>query len=234
MSKYSLIILLLIIILIIIVLICTKIEKFLEISFNLFNMKKQKINNKNWEYPEQILLGKYLRKNDNVLQLGGNIGASCIYVDKIINSGNVNICVEPNPKVIDILKINKRLNNSNFEIIYGIISDKQNLKLSNKGEHEDKNFWGSKVVDDGEINITSYSLKQIKDINKVNVLFADCEGCLEKFIDEYEYFLKQLRLIIYEADQSHMCDYKKIEYILKKNNFNNIEVNGQNYVWEKN
>ena len=53
------------------------------------------------------------------------------------------------------------------------------------------------------------------------------------FIDEYEYFLKQLRLVIYEADQSEICDYKKIENILIKNNFKNIESE-YNFVWIKN
>lgn len=112
--------------------------------------------------------------------------------------------MEPNSEIINILKKNKKYTNSNFDIVYGIISDKKNLKLSNKGENEDLNFWGSKVVDDGDINITSYSLDKIKNIKKINVLFADCEGCLEKFIDEYEHFLKQLRLIIYEAEQAQL------------------------------
>jgi FkbM family methyltransferase len=229
---YKLIILFIILILI---LILNKKEYFSNsnISFELYNIKKNKINNTQWEHSEQKTLGKYLKKEDNVLQLGGNIGASCIYVDKIINKGNTNICVEPNPKIIDTLKRNRQYNNSRFDIIYGIISEKQNLKLSNKGQNKDKNYWGSKVIKDGDINITSYPLNKIKNINKINILFADCEGCLETFIDEYEYFLNQLRLIIYEADQTNICNYKKIENILKKNNFKKIEVIGQNYVWEK-
>ena len=39
----------------------------------------------------------------NILQLGGNIGGSCIYVDKIIKKNNINLCVEPNSKVIKTL-----------------------------------------------------------------------------------------------------------------------------------
>ena len=69
--------------------------------------------------------------------------------------------------------------------------------------------------------------------NKINVLFADCEGCLELFINEYESFLKQLRLVIYETDQRDICNYKKIENVLKKNNFENVEIVGQNYIWKK-
>ena len=228
--NYKLVLLVLILVLVLVFSLNKK-EPF--IDFKLYNIKNNLIENKNWEYSEQKILGKYLNKNDNILQLGGNIGASCIYADKIIDKQNTNICVEPNPKIIDILNKNKKYTNSNFDIIYGIISNKQNLKLSNKGQNYNKNFWGAKIVDDGDINITSHPLNKIKNITKINVLFADCEGCLEKFIDEYEYFLNQLRLIIYEADQSHMCDYAKIENILKKHNFKKVETNGQNYIWKK-
>ena len=236
MSYYQILVLFLLLVLLFIV--NNKKEYFTnpDISFELYNIKNEKINNKTWEFSEQELLGKYVKKNDNILQLGGNIGASCICVDKIIDKKNKNICVEPNPKIINVLKKNKEFNKSNFHIIYGAISENQNLKLSDEVAYpnpDDYNFYGSKVLNDGNINIKTYSLHQIQDIKKINVLFADCEGCLEKFIDEYEGFLKQLRLIIYEADQGHLCDYKKIKKILLNNNFKNVEVNGQNYVWTK-
>ena len=203
-------------------------------KFNLYNVNNKIIKNENWEYSEQKLLIKYLKKYDNVLQLGGNIGASCIMVDKILNKNSINICVEPNNKIINTLEKNKKYHNSKFKIIYGVISDREGLKLSNKGESDKLNYWGSKITKDKGDIVKSYRLNNIENINKINVLFADCEGCLESFIDEYENFLKQLRLVIYEADQKDICNYNKIENILKKNNFKNIEVAGQNYVWMKN
>lgn len=202
------------------------------IKFKLYNIKNELIENTNWEYPEQLLLEKYLNKNDNILQLGGNIGASCIIADKILN--NINICVEPNPEILDTLHKNKKYTNSKFTIIEGIISENQNKKLSTTNESIDNNYWGSITTNEGNIDINSHPLKSIPNIDKINVLFADCEGCLESFIDEYEDFLKQLRLVIYEADQPNTCDYKKIENILKQNNFKNIEISGQNNIWIKN
>jgi len=203
------------------------------IKFKLYDMKNELLENTNWEYGEQLLLEKYLNKNDNILQLGGNIGGSCIMADKILDKNNINICVEPNKEIIDTLHKNKKYTNSNYTIVEGIISNKNNLKLSTTNETIDTNYWGSFVSNEGNIDIKSYSLKSIPNIEKINVLFADCEGCLESFIDEYEYFLKQLRLVIYEADQPHICDYDKIKNILIKNNFKNI---GDEYlfVWIKN
>ena len=52
-------------------------------KFKLYNLKGKLIKNSKWEFKEQKLLNKYLKPSDNVLQLGGNIGTSCILVDKI-------------------------------------------------------------------------------------------------------------------------------------------------------
>jgi len=203
------------------------------IHFKLYNMKNEILDNTNWEYSEQLLMEKYLHKNDNILQLGGNIGASCIMADKILNKNNTNICVEPNAEIINTLDKNKKYTNSNFTIIKGIITEEKNLKLFTDNDSIDTNFWGSTISKNKGININSFKLNTIPNINKINVLFADCEGCLEKFLDEYEFFLSQLRLIIYETDQAHMCDYNKIESILSNNKFNKIEVSGQMCVWTK-
>ena len=81
------------------------------IKFKLYNMKNELLENTNWEYGEQLLLEKYLNKNDNILQLGGNIGGSCIMADKLLDKNNINICVEPNKEIINTNK-NKKYTNS--------------------------------------------------------------------------------------------------------------------------
>ena len=96
----------------------------------------------------------------------------------------------------------------------------------------DRSSWG-KIIDDGTIDVTSYSLKDVSNIDRINVLFADCEGCLESFFDEYEWFLKQLRLVIYEKDQLHICNYEKIEKLLEKHGFYLVESKDNNFIWEK-
>ena len=204
-----------------------------DVQFQLYNLAGKLINNTDWEYPEQLILKKYIKKTDNVLQLGGNLGASCICVDKITNKDSVNICVEPNFKVIDTLKKNKSTNKCEFEILYGVISEDKNLKLSEEDQNKDGDLCGSKIIDDGTIDVTSYSLKDVSNIDRINVLFADCEGCLESFFDEYEWFLKQLRLVIYEKDQLHICNYEKIEKLLEKHGFYLVESKDNNFIWEK-
>lgn len=205
-------------------------EHFTIPSFNLYTIDGNQIPNTTWEYDEQIILSKYIKPTDNVLQLGGNIGASCICVDKLINPNNANICVEPNQRLINTLEHNKKINDSTFTIIHGIITEKKGKKLQEVDTDINNNYYGSMVNDSGNVDINSISLTHIPNISSINVLFADCEGCLEQFLDEYPDFLNQLRLVIYENDQPHMCDYQKITQKLQQQ-FNHVENNGQCSIW---
>jgi hypothetical protein len=93
-------------------------------TFTLSNVKGEIVSNKNYEFPEQGLLYEFLDKDDIVLQLGGNIGTSCIFADKILDKKDKQLCVEPNNELMDVLQKNKKLNNAHFNIINGIVSNK--------------------------------------------------------------------------------------------------------------
>jgi FkbM family methyltransferase len=201
-------------------------------KFKLYNLKGELIKNTEWEYSEQKLLFKYLKPTDNVLQLGGNIGASCILVDKIIKKKNLNICVEPNPLILTTLKRNKSFNNSNFKILPFVLTKKKNLKLKYNKNNLQLNYWGARISNKGNVKIKSKNLNKINKINRINIIFADCEGCLENFLKNFIYILKNIRLVIYEKDQEDYCNYSDVEKILKKHKFIRIKKSYINYIWK--
>ena len=185
-----------------------------------FWIKKQFLKNFNvylpnilWEPVEQYYLNKYLDKNDIVLQLGGNIGTSCIFADKILDKKDKQICVEPNTGIIKLLEENKLKNNSKFQIINGVITNKKDVYLNND-ELDDMAF----ITTDKStgIKLNTYRLDTIGDFN---VLFADCEGCLVQFIKEYPEILTKVNKIIYERDNDKDFSYDYIEKLFKENNF---------------
>jgi FkbM family methyltransferase len=167
------------------------------------------------ENEEQELAKKYLDKDDIVLEIGARYGSvSCIISQKTKKS----VCVEPDDRVWEILEYNKKINNCNFNIVKGFISKK---KLSLFDKHTYEGYGTSSKLDDNS-NIPNYSLDEIKDkynIKKFNVLILDCEGFMEQFIDENIELLNDLRMIMFEADQPHRCNYNKIRNILLNNNF---------------
>lgn len=188
-------------------------------SFNLKQMDGSYINNKKWEVNEQEELFKYLKPTDKILQLGGNIGASCILADKI--GCKKNVCVEPNPKVAKFLKDNKKLTNSKFKIIEGVITDSKRNIYMELPNNTNNNQWGIQTGTSGNFKCNKFKLKDIEKDGEFNVLFADCEGCLPEFLKEYKDH--KWELIIFEKDNANNVDYSIVETIAKRNNLQKIK-----------
>jgi len=104
-----------------------------------------------------------------------------------------------------------QLNNCNFQIVKGFISNKK-LNLTNL-----QFTYGSTYEEDNNSNIDCFTLDEIqKKYNiKFNVLVADCEGYLEEFFDQNPELYNNLRLVILEEDYKEKCNYNKIYDELK-------------------
>ena len=166
-----------------------------------------------------------------MLELGARYGSvSCIINHKLKDPTKL-VVVEPDKRVWNVLEYNKKINNCNFNIIRGFISNKK-LGLTNT-EHFKFGGYASTFVLDNNSDIPSFTLEEIKkkcNIDKFNVLVADCEGFLEVFLDENPEFYTCLRMIIFEADYPEKCNYEKIRDKLKDNNFKCL-INGHQNVW---
>lgn len=189
-----------------------RIGKFFWIKKKFLNSFEAYIPNILWEPEEQHFLNKYLDKNDIVLQLGGNVGTSCIFVDKIVDQKDQQICVEPNLNIIKLLEENKTKNNSKFKIIDGVITNNTNMYLNNKGLDDIEFTTTDKSTD---IKLKTYRLDSL---GNFNVIFADCEGCLINFIKEYPEVLTKVNKIIYERDNKDYS-YDYIENLFRENNY---------------
>jgi len=169
------------------------------------------INTSITEIEEQSLVDLYIEKEDVVLELGGRCGiVSCLINSKLNNKSN-HVVVEPDDRVWNSLAVNKSVNNCNFYIVQGFIS-RQKLNLTNK---EACNGYASYAIKDNKTPIHCYTLEEIaykSNIKSFNVLVADCEGCLEDFLNENVDLCSDLRLVIYEADGG--CNYDYIEKLL--------------------
>ena len=196
----------------------------LETIFYLQDLNGQTICNTEYEVAEQVHLQEVIRDNDAVLQLGGNIGTSCIFASKHKKLSK-NVCVEPSSKLINVLK--KNTEGLDIDIVHGIIADNcDNLTLPGAGEDTNHNDWGAYVSTNGSGQpISCTSLSSVSPNTGFNVLFADCEGCLPEFINTYKEELNtkhpNLRTVIYERDGN--IGYGDVDEWLNDNNF---ECNG--------
>ena len=190
------------------------------------------IDNNSIEYPEQQLVKEYILQDDIVLELGARYGTVSCSINKNLNNKQNQVSVEPDNRVWSALHYNKIINNCNFNIVKGFISN-QKLSLTNLGEGLDG--YGSTFIENNDTKIPSYSLNEIKtkyEINKFTALVADCEGFLEIFLNENPELYNELRFIMFEADYPEKCKYDIIKAKLLNNNFVKI-IEGHQNIWIK-
>jgi FkbM family methyltransferase len=199
--------------------------------FTLLNMNGCSILNTSTELEEQQMLYAHVKACDRVLQLGGNIGTSCITVYKLLseNGRSHNVCVEPSNIVLPTLQKNKDINNAKFTILHGILtkSDKE-LRLAEHGE----NLNASTITESEGSIVNKFVFSELNDHHKFNVIFADCEGCFPSFIDEFKDEFQHVETIIYEKDYESSKDYVSMEKTLKDLQFRHI-VHGFVNVWKR-
>jgi FkbM family methyltransferase len=193
------------------------------------------------EYPEQVMAAMYIKPDDIVLELGGNIGRnSCIIASLLKDSKNLTV-FESDPRTAILLNENRVLNNLNFNIEDCAIS-KSELYQSH---------WDTKPVDmltDNE----KMSWQKIKTITwdeikgKYNVPFdtlvVDCEGALFYILKEEPDFLQHFKKIIIEND-FHFLEHKTfVDKEFARYNFNRVYYKDGGFgpcynffyeVWEK-
>lgn len=178
-------------------------------TLNYVDEHGKKIYHLRTERKEQILAETYVDPHDTVLELGARYGTVSCATNKVLNCKTNHLVVEPDARVWEALEKNRERNNCDFYILKGFLSRK---KL---GLYDPDNWkgYGIKSKEDSSSAIPSFTLEEVEDQYKLkfNCLIADCEGFLEKFLDENPGFLERLRLIIFEKDNPKECNYRKIK-----------------------
>ena len=201
----------------------------------IFNERGEKVDTEKLEASEQYLAQKYVNGNDVILELGARYGSvSCKANSRLVDK-KMHIAVEPDSRVWEALRFNRSINKCEFSIIEGFISNKK-MKLTNLDQWY--GGYGATAIENDDSNIPNYTLQEIREkylppFTSFTCLIADCEGGLERFLDENTKLYYELRMIIYEKDYPDKCNYKKIEDELIKHGFV-PELKGFQNVWIKN
>jgi len=114
-----------------------------------YNENNQLINHHNTEYHEQYLAEKLIFEDDCVLELGARYGTVSCTINKKLKNKHKQVVIEPDDRVWEALENNKKINNCNFNIIKGFLSNSK-LDLTNT---YDFGGYGSTFIENNDTKI---------------------------------------------------------------------------------
>lgn len=176
----------------------------------------------NEELPEQKMSVRYLKGDEKILEIGGNIGRNSMVISHILGKNDKNLVVlESDPDIAIQLEHNKQSNNLNFHIEPSALSKKPLIQGG----------WTTKisnVLEPGYKWVKTITLQELNEKYNINfdTLVLDCEGAFYYILMDIPEILNNIKLIIMENDY---FDYFKKEYvdkILKENGFYRNYVEG--------
>jgi len=168
------------------------------------------------ENPEQEMAAIYIRGEEKVLEIGGNIGRNSLIIANILKKKNNNnfVVMECDKNISNQLANNRDLNGFDFKIESSALSKR---KLIQKGWDtivSDIVLNGYKPVD----TITFADLTQ-----KYNIVFdtlvLDCEGAFYYILMDMPEILDNITLIIMENDYHNITPKNYIDTVLKERKF---------------
>jgi FkbM family methyltransferase len=194
------------------------------------------------EYPEQEMSALYIKPDNVVLELGGNIGRNSCIIASLLNNSNNLVVFESDPDNASKLKENCDLNNLNFIIEDCAISKTELLQKDWLTKSKD-------LINDNELvnwkPIKTMSWLQIKNKYKItfDTLVADCEGALYYILKDEPYFLETFKTIIIENDFNDIEHKRFVDGEFKRFGFDNVYTKSGGFgpcyncffeVWAKN
>lgn len=167
------------------------------------------------ELPEQIMTARYLRGDEKVLEIGGNIGRNSLIISYILGENNKNmVCLESNPETAEQLRENRDMNGFTFHIENSALSMRKLIQKEWETIPSDTLLDGYNWVN----TITLDELKNKYQI-KFDTLILDCEGAFYYILKDMEDILDNIKLIIMENDYNEIDHKKYIDKVLLKRGF---------------
>ena len=168
----------------------------------------------NDEYPEQIMVVKFLKGHEKVLEIGANIGRNTLIIASILDNQQNLVTMESCPNIFKQLQHNKILNNMNFFTENSALSKKKLIQ-------KDWDTIQSDVLLDGYQNVNTITYDQLQ--KKYNIRFdtlvLDCEGAFYYILQDMPEILEDIKLIIMENDYKYINHKNYIDDILIKSGF---------------
>jgi FkbM family methyltransferase len=198
-----------------------------------------------YESAEIRFVNQYLRRDLDVIELGGSLGLVTCQIRKRLAAFRRVVCVEANPQLVSQLKLNLKLNNleQNVYVVNKAIDYDPSLRSTvcfSPGSNNVAGKIARQHVGDGELTVTTTTLEQIIAENEIDeyTLVADIEGAEAGLALEEVEALKGCRQAIIELhdttyDGTAVTVEQIYETMIKLHGFNLRDRYGPVCVFEK-
>ena len=199
------------------------------------NENNKRINPYCHEIFEQYLITKWIKPNDVVLEIGARYGIASYTIQTLLNNKKNHVIVEPDSKIRNALKQNKKTFKMRFKSCFKVIANKpqyfyevENNGVANYTLNEKK----ENAIQIPRISSDAFFRKYNLPFN---VIVVDCEACFCSFFAENEKFVMLLDMIIVEVDAKERCNYDTNIFSKLKQKFIKVDdiMNGFQQVWVK-
>ena len=171
------------------------------------------------EYPEQLMIMRYVNENDKVLEIGGQVGRTSHIIQTIVNNPKHHVIMECDPKTAQKLRTNLNFNTYTNAIIETAGLSHVKLYMTGGGVDAPRHFEGDIPPSAVEIpTITYANLCKKYDID-FDVLVADCEGSLYYIFKEDPDMLNNIHTVIMENDYHELAHKQAVDSILTSKGF---------------
>lgn len=149
------------------------------------------------EYPEQLLAMKFIRPDNKILEIGGNIGRNTMIMGCILNDPKNMVTLESDPKNAKLLLENLKTNNIDSYVEASALSQSRLIQKD----------WITMPLSDnhipegwGEVSTITFDDLNKKYNIKFDTLVADCEGALFHILKDDPSILTDINMVILEND----------------------------------
>ena len=168
------------------------------------------------EYPEQLLAMKYIRPDNKVLEIGGNIGRNTLVIGSILKDPKNLVTLESDPNNAKMLMDNLKANNIDAVVEASALSQ---TRLIQKG-------WCTLPITDDtipegwkEVNTITFDDLSKKYNIQFDTLVADCEGALFYILKDDPSILTNMNMIILENDFQDIAEKTFVNQVFEMYGF---------------
>lgn len=169
------------------------------------------------ELPEQMMAATYIKPNNVVLELCGNIGRNSIVIASLLHNQQNLVVMECAQHVANQLEENRNMNHFTFHIEVSALSSQKLIQKIEEDTTGVSTIPSDKLLDGYRwVNTISFSDLEKKYNKTFDTLVADCEGALYYILQDFPTMLHNIKTIIMENDYLDINQKLKVDEIIKK------------------